>query len=38
MKHPEQKYTFTIIIPEDQLNRKLELRRPDVKRGRPKKG
>lgn len=37
MKHPEQKYTFTIIIPEDQLNRKLELRNPDVKRGRPKK-
>ena len=36
-KHPEQKYTFTIIIPEDQLNRKLELRNPDVKRGRPKK-
>lgn len=37
MKHPEQKYSFTIIIPEDQLNRKLELRNPDVKRGRPKK-
>lgn len=36
-KHPEQKYTFTIIIPEDQLNRKLELRNPDIKRGRPKK-
>ena len=37
MKHPEQKYSCTIIIPEDQLNRKLELRNPDVKRGRPKK-
>lgn len=37
MRHPEQKYSFTIIIPEDQLNRKLELRNPDVKRGRPKK-
>lgn len=37
IKRPDQVYSLTIIIPEEELNRSLERRNPGKGRGRPKK-